>query len=104
MKQKNIYLVVYDISDNKKRNRVAKLLQQFGYERIQLSVFTGNIKPAKFELLWKKLEKAADADNFPDNKLFCFAVTENAIRQMQKIGTFTLDVDYILGNKKTIIF
>ena len=35
---KNLYLIAYDISSNKMRNKIAELLEQYG-ERINLSVF-----------------------------------------------------------------
>jgi len=36
------YLFCYDVSDNKLRKRLAKLLQRFGCSRVQKSVFFGS--------------------------------------------------------------
>lgn len=36
-------LVVYDITENDVRNRVADILRSFGLERIQKSVFLGRL-------------------------------------------------------------
>ncbi len=38
-------LVVYDISDDNVRNRLAEFLKDFGLERIQKSAFLGNLSP-----------------------------------------------------------
>jgi CRISPR-associated protein Cas2 len=36
-------LAVYDISENKSRNTLIKLLRHFGFHRIQKSVFAGDL-------------------------------------------------------------
>ena len=47
------YLIVYDISDHKKRLKVARILQKFGY-RIQYSAFyLPNVKKETIEF-WDK--------------------------------------------------
>ncbi|MDR2831020.1 MAG: CRISPR-associated endonuclease Cas2 [Methanobrevibacter sp.] len=38
-----LILVVYDISENKSRNTLIKLLRHFGFYRIQKSVFAGDL-------------------------------------------------------------
>ncbi len=38
-------LVVYDISDDNIRNRLAEFLKDFGLERIQKSAFLGDLSP-----------------------------------------------------------
>lgn len=100
---KNIFLVAYDISDNKKRNKIAKLLEQAGYERIQYSVFTGLISPGSDSTLWKKLQKIADTDQYPENKIFSFAISVAHFCNMKTIGNFTADIDYLTGAKHTEI-
>jgi len=44
MPGKTRYLVAYDITDDKKRNRVANILKNYGV-RIQKSVFECNVRP-----------------------------------------------------------
>jgi CRISPR-associated protein Cas2 len=39
-----IYLVIYDISDNKLRGKIAKFLKQMGLKRVQKSAFVGSLK------------------------------------------------------------
>lgn len=103
MKNKNIFLISYDISDNKKRNRIAKLLEQFGYERIQYSVFTGLTSPYRNKELWGKLQRLTGSENLPENKIICFAISKTALQNMKIIGTFNTDITYLLGLKHTEI-
>lgn len=100
---KNIYLLSYDISNDKRRNKIAKLLQQFGYERIQLSVFTGLTAPHRNKVLWEKLKTLADFNNFPENRIICLAISKTAFRNLKIIGNFNADIDYITGLKHTEI-
>ena len=48
-------LVIYDITDNKKRNRLAKILLGYGF-RIQKSAFEAEIREQKYHQLLKELE------------------------------------------------
>lgn len=99
-----IYIVLYDVTDDKKRNRAAKLLQQHGLERIQLSVFTGLHNPKKNKVLWQQLSNLVNAEDYPDDKIFCFAISKKSFREMKVIGNFGADTDYLLGEKHTMIF
>lgn len=42
-------LVVYDISENEKRSKVAKELQRLGLSRIQRSAFVGDIDSQRYK-------------------------------------------------------
>ena len=55
-------LVIYDISDTKKRNKLFKLLNSFGY-RIQYSAFEAILSPAKIEKMKKGIERIVDVDD-----------------------------------------
>lgn len=103
MNNKNLFLISYDISDDKKRNRIAKLLEQYGYERIQYSVFTGLTAIYRHKSLWPKLVKIAEERSHPENKIICFAISKTAFRNMKIIGSFNADLDYLLGLKHTEI-
>jgi len=103
MRNKNIFVVSYDITDNKKRNKIAKLLEQNGYERIQFSVFTGLTAPNRNKILWTRLLKIADIENNPENKIICCAISKTAFKSMKIIGNFTADIEYLLGEKNTEI-
>ncbi len=51
-----MYLVTYDITSNKIRNKIAKCLSGYG-NRVQYSVFECEIHPKKFKQLYRELLK-----------------------------------------------
>ncbi|MCZ2459983.1 MAG: CRISPR-associated endonuclease Cas2 [Chitinophagales bacterium] len=104
MNKKNIFLISYDISDNKKRAKIAKLLERSGYERIQYSVFTGLMAPHRNKELWKRLQKFTDTGEYPEDKLISFAISKTSFRNMKIIGSFAADLKYLLGEKHTEVF
>ncbi|NPA44864.1 MAG: CRISPR-associated endonuclease Cas2 [Chlorobi bacterium] len=53
---KNLYLIAYDISKNKIRNKIADTLSQYG-ERINLSVFECMLTHVQINNLTEKLEE-----------------------------------------------
>ena len=92
-----MYLVFYDISNNKIRTKVAARLIEEGYERIQLSVFIGTWNPSKNGDLWEELNTRIEED--PDAKLYVLAVSENSFKNMMTIGKCDYDIAYLTGNK-----
>ncbi|MCX8196365.1 MAG: CRISPR-associated endonuclease Cas2 [Acidilobaceae archaeon] len=56
-------VVVYDISDNEKRLKVARLLEAYGLARIQRSAFVGNAQLAKAKDVARKLEAMIDEES-----------------------------------------
>jgi CRISPR-associated protein Cas2 len=50
-------LVVYDISNDAKRSKVADVCLDYGLDRIQLSAFLGVLAPTHQEELMLKLDK-----------------------------------------------
>jgi len=53
-----ITLVIYDISDNAERYRIAKICKRFGMRRIQKSAFLGDLPPPKRKRLEARLRKS----------------------------------------------
>lgn len=56
MEKRARYVVVYDIPDDRRRNRVAKWLEGHGL-RVQYSVFECSLEEAQFRKLWQGLGK-----------------------------------------------
>jgi len=50
-------LVIYDISDDRIRLRIAKLCKSFGLNRVQKSAFLGDIPSSRRKELIKKLRR-----------------------------------------------
>jgi CRISPR-associated protein Cas2 len=57
------YVIVYDISDDNKRFKVARALEQWGLARIQRSAFTGSLQVARVRDLARRLESIIDVDS-----------------------------------------
>jgi CRISPR-associated protein Cas2 len=53
------WAISYDISDDRRRLKVANILKDFG-ERVQLSVFEANIEQDQVERLKKRVNEALD--------------------------------------------
>lgn len=58
--KKMFYVVAYDISDDKCRSRVVKVVEKFGV-RINYSVYECLFTPAQFEHVKRKIEKLINA-------------------------------------------
>ena len=53
------YVISYDISDNRRRQRLAKLLLDYGH-RVQKSVFEADLDDRRFLHLKREIEKIID--------------------------------------------
>ena len=76
------YTVAYDITDDKRRNRVAKVLKDFG-TRIQYSVFECNTDRRALLRLQNRLEKAIDAD---EDTVTFYHLCATCEKQIDRIG------------------
>ncbi|MEN2999479.1 MAG: CRISPR-associated endonuclease Cas2 [Acidilobaceae archaeon] len=56
-------VIVYDISDNDRRLKVARLLEAYGLSRIQRSAFVGNAQLARARDVARKLESMIDEES-----------------------------------------
>ena len=97
-----IYLLFYDVTSNSIRTKIAKLLIAEGFERLQLSVYTALYNPEKNQLLWGTIKQLLAPE--PNAKLYVIAMTKNNFRNMKIIGNFDQDLDYLLGDKRSLIF
>lgn len=61
-------IICYDISEDSRRNRLAKTLSKYG-DRLQYSVFVVDISPAKLLRLKDEVEKIIASDQ--DSVLYC---------------------------------
>lgn len=56
MARRDFYVVAYDIPDDRRRLRVARLLERYG-ERVQYSVFEMYLTREEWEGLWRALTR-----------------------------------------------
>lgn len=76
------YTVAYDITDDRRRNRVAKILQDFG-TRVQYSIFECNTDRRALLRLQNRLEKAIDLQ--ADTVIF-YHLCAACEKQIERIG------------------
>ena len=91
---KQWYIICYDISDNRKRNRVATLLESMG-QRVQKSVFECHLTAKEIETTREKLAKEI---NMETDSVRIFNLCENCRRATRVIGTgiYTTDEKIII--------
>lgn len=82
-------LVIYDITENKRRRKVNKVLESFGC-RIQKSAFECKIDNYEFERLAKKLERIVNKD---EDVMRIYRFTDN-------IKVITFGEYNAIGNKE----
>ena len=76
------HLVTYDISDDRKRNRVIKVLHEYG-TRVQFSCFEIEISSKDLGKLIQKLEGIIDCET---DKVFIFPISRYASPYVKKLG------------------
>ena len=75
--------VIYDITENKQRNRVAKYCKQAGLIRVQKSVFLGSLELNRFDEL---SEMCKDEINEDTDSLYLFPFCEDDFKKIKVHG------------------
>ncbi|NPA51791.1 MAG: CRISPR-associated endonuclease Cas2 [Aquificae bacterium] len=78
------FIICYDVSDDKRRNKLSKLLKAFGI-RTQFSVF--EVEAPK-EVILKLLEEAEEILDEID-KIFAYPIDDKNIKNIQRLGLST---------------
>ncbi|WP_297444496.1 CRISPR-associated endonuclease Cas2 [Desulfurobacterium sp.] len=76
------YVVVYDISDTKRRNKVSKLLSSYGM-RVQFSCFEIEASLSGVKRIEKEISEIIDHDT---DRVFIFPISRYVIDMVQKFG------------------
>ncbi|MCL3780865.1 CRISPR-associated endonuclease Cas2 [Prolixibacteraceae bacterium JC049] len=98
-----LYLLMYDITNRKILQKVAKLVQQHGYERINYSVWIGNNNPLKHQLLKESLNSLLTDEHAQGSNFFVIPVSRKDISRMKSYtGKKPRNLDYWLGEKHTM--
>jgi len=74
--------VVYDIPEDKLRNRIADVCQDYGLERIQYSAFVGKLGSNRREELYLKLQKLVGQK---PGKVMVMALCEKDVKGIREI-------------------
>ena len=76
------YVIVYDITDDKRRKKVAELLEGYG-ERVQYSVFECVLNKRQYQQLAHRLKKRI---NLEEDSIRIYPVTKSSLQQSQTWG------------------
>lgn len=75
--------VVYDISKDKTRNRVAKICKDYGLYRVQKSAFLGDMNRNQIDELVLKCKELV---NLESDSVYIFPMCEDDFRKVKMIG------------------
>ena len=84
MKQtETLVWIIYDISLNKPRARIAKLCKEAGLYRVQKSVFLGAIDRNRLDELVMQVEELIDEDT---DSVYVFPLCQADFKKVQTLG------------------
>jgi CRISPR-associated protein Cas2 len=76
--------IMYDISNDKARRKVAKLCLQLGLQRVQRSVFLGKVKKKHLREFRQEAKKLLDQQT---DQLYVLRTSDQSLQRMRQIGT-----------------
>ena len=96
-------LICYDITNNSLRTRMGKKIIAKGIDRINKSVYLGDISETALATLERELVAMVQKKNDPNDSLIILPVTMQQIHNMRIYGQNGLDKDELTGEKTTLI-
>ena len=75
--------IVYDISEDKIRSKVAKKCKKFGLYRVQKSVFLGKLESSRFDELGEECLEMIDEDT---DSVYLFPICQEDFRKVRVLG------------------
>lgn len=98
-------LICYDIQDNYIRQKAAGKIMDTGFERIQYSVYLGDVTDNQMNdlIMWLETHVLKYTVANEDNILI-LSLTKLQVKQMISLGKMKMDIDEITGEKDTLIF
>ncbi len=91
-------IITYDIIDTRIRNKIIDILNDFGFERVQFSVFLGDLNKKKFKKIVTLLE---DCMNKTEDSIYFFYLCEKDFNKSDFLGK-SINKKYI--NNEVIFF
>lgn len=99
-----IYLIAYDIEDDKLRKKVSDRLLADGLERVQYSVFIGPVKEAVYEKLIRWLDFRLQSEAAaPQDSIMVLRLAPHQVLNMNVLGDDKIDREMIAGTKNVLI-
>ncbi len=82
MSDRSFFLLAYDIADNKRRAKIARLMESLG-ERVQGSVFEAYLTPAELE---KIVSRSGKVMKMEEDSLRIYTVCEACRPRLKTLG------------------
>lgn len=99
---KVLFLVMYDIEDNKVRRYIVKYLEKHGCLRIQKSIFPANQSESVFNEISNTLEEVQGVYENNDS-IIVMPISIEQLNAMKIIGN-NINIDIITQSKSTMFF
>ncbi len=94
----NIRLAFYDIEEDNIRNKVSNKLEEFGFIRLQYSVYAGRISKVHLELCYQAIADILAKSESERNKFSILLIEPEELRKMLYLGNKP-ETDEILVQK-----
>jgi CRISPR-associated protein Cas2 len=82
-------LVIYDISSNQLRDRLAKRLFDYGLQRVQLSAFCGELNSHDREVLLRELPNFIDGER---DRIYVVPLCDRCVRLWRAVAERPIEV------------
>lgn len=80
-----MYVISYDISNNKRRRKIARLMENYG-TRVQYSVFECRLTKERYEELYSRLAELMEDDH--EGSIRFYHLCANCVERTVTIGVF----------------
>lgn len=98
-----LLLITYDIEDDRGRTKVANLLKQLGFERLQYSVFAGVCTQAQWKRWHKRIEKLFSRFYKEGDKLYVIPQSRQLFGKTQIAGQ-GFDMEWTIGKTEILYY
>ena len=92
--------VMYDIKNDKVRNRVSKACEQIGLNRVQYSVFLGTLEQSEVDTLQIQIEEYINPEK---DSVYIFPMSKDELKQTVLLGQ-AFDKKMITDEVKQLFF
>ena len=104
-RQEHIYILMYDITNERILQKIARQLEQHGYERINYSVWAGKFDPMQRTTLTSKIDKLLALPEASGSRFYILPLTISDFIKLKSFDGKLIDqMEYWTGTKQTEFF
>lgn len=97
------HLICYDIAHNYLRKKMADTILDYGFDRVNLSVYLGTIDPRSLAELENTLKNMLEKKGKENDSLIFIPLHAQQVHDMRVYGKNDLDTGEITGEKSSLI-